>query len=166
MRKDELKAKYHDTLATMSNATGDDMGVCFDKLVYMALHRDEEGADVYFVPEGFDYDAFLEDYNKVGKGYAYLDKYGILHCTKSKDSAEYAAYKGKYIPTNLADGTGYPKENGDRIVIYAAEPSFYVGGNAAGGFKMEEEDFAEEYPQTYALYKELITVGLEGLEEY
>ena len=89
-------------------------------------------------------------------GFMYLDKYGIMHCTKNEETAKDYARNGKYVPCELADSTGYPEENGKRIVIYADDKEFYVGGNADGGVKFEEKDFAEKYPKTYEVYKELI----------
>lgn len=86
----------------------------------------------------------------------YLDKGGIMHCVEEENTAKEFSRNGKYVACDLADGTGYPEENGTRLVVYADDKEFYVGGNAKGGQKNEEKDFAKRYPKTYEVYKELI----------
>ena len=58
--------KYADTLKAMFNpAEPEDKGVLLDKLIYMAKKNTGEvvhGNDEYYVPEGFDYVAFMYDY--------------------------------------------------------------------------------------------------------
>ena len=88
--------------------------------------------------------------------FMYLDEAGIMHCTKNEDTAKEYGRGGKYVPCALADGTGYPKENDQRLVVYADDKEFYVGGNAGGGTKTDEKDFAQKFPKTYAIYKHLI----------
>lgn len=62
----ELIEKYMPILTAMAEKGEEgDVSVLFDKLVYMALHRNEEGADVYYVPDYLDFEVFLADYNKV-----------------------------------------------------------------------------------------------------
>lgn len=61
------------------------------------------------------------------KGYAYLDKYGIMHASEYQDTAKkYAKYNGKVVETNLCDGTGYTDENDYNTMIYAAEKEFFT----------------------------------------
>lgn len=91
------------------------------------------------------------------KGYAYLDKYGIMHASEHQDTAKkYAKYNGKVVETNLCDGTGYTDENDYNTMIYAAEKEFFCGKSKAREHKLSEDQFATKFPQTYALYKELI----------
>ena len=91
------------------------------------------------------------------KGYAYLDKYGIMHASEYQDTAKkYAKYNGKVVETNLCDGSGYTDEDGFNTMIYAAEKEFFYGKSKAREHKLSEDQFAAKFPQTYALYKELI----------
>ena len=106
------------------------------------------------------------------KGYAYLDKYGIMHASSYKEddpartearkasametAKKYAKYNGKIAETNLADGSGYTNENDFDVMIYAAEKEFWYGKGSARQNKLTEEQFAEKFSRTYALYKELI----------
>ena len=92
------------------------------------------------------------------KGYAYLDKYGIMHASEYQDTAKkYAKYNGKVVETNLCDGTGYTDENDYNTMIYAAEKEFFFFFCRAREHKLSEDQFAAKFPQTYALYKELIS---------
>ncbi len=106
------------------------------------------------------------------KGYAYLDKYGIMHASSYKEddpartearkasametAKKYAKYNGKIAETNLADGSGYTNENDFDVMIYAAEKEFWYGKGSARQNKLTEEQFAAKFPLSYALYKELI----------
>ena len=91
------------------------------------------------------------------KGYAYLDKYGIMHASEYPDTAKkYAKYNGKVVETNLCDGTGYTDENDYNTMIYAAEKEFFYGKSRTREHKLSEDRFAAKFPRTYALYKELI----------
>ena len=91
------------------------------------------------------------------KGYAYLDKYGIMHASEYQDTAKkYAKYNGKVVETELCDGSGYTDENDYNTMIYAAEKEFFYGKSKAREHKLSEDQFAVKFPQTYALYKELI----------
>ena len=92
------------------------------------------------------------------KGYAYLDKYGIMHASEYQDTAKkYAKYNGKVVETNLCDGSGYTDENDYNTMIYAVEKEFFYGKSRAREHKLSEDQFAAKFPQTYALYKELIS---------
>lgn len=90
------------------------------------------------------------------KGYAYLDKYGILHCNSSKDTAIESAKNGKIIPTDLCDGGGYLDENGMNVFIDAAKTEFWHGKNKNKEEKLSETEFARRYPKTYAVYRRLV----------
>jgi hypothetical protein len=69
--------------------------------------------------------------------YAYRDKYGILHCTEHKNTAE------KYAAGNIVayDGPcqgGYPVlDDGVEIFDYGAG-EVYVGGNRGNGARLED----------------------------
>ena len=105
-------------------------------------------------------------------GYAYLDKYGIMHATyyreddptrtearkaSAKETArKYAKYNGKIVETNLADGGGYTDENGSSVMIYAKEKEFYYGSKSAMENKISEDQFKAKFPLSYALYQKLI----------
>lgn len=106
------------------------------------------------------------------KGYAYLDKYGIMHASSYKEddpartearkasametAKKYAKYNGKIAETNLADGSGYTNENDFDVMIYAAEKEFWYGKGSARQNKLTEEQFAAKFPLSYALYQKLI----------
>lgn len=90
------------------------------------------------------------------KGYAYLDKYGILHCNSSKDTAIKSAKNGKIIPTDLCDDGGYLDENGMNVFINTYEKTFSHGKNSNKDRELSETEFARRYPKTYALYRKLI----------
>ena len=63
MKRQEMMKKYHDTLLSMYETSGDDSGVCFDKLVYTMKNLGNPDADVYTgIPEGFDFGEFSNDY--------------------------------------------------------------------------------------------------------
>jgi len=50
----------------MFTASGDDTGVCIDKLVYMTEHRNDANADFYEgIPADFDYDQCQIDINEI-----------------------------------------------------------------------------------------------------
>lgn len=89
------------------------------------------------------------------KGYAYLDKYGILHAVSSADVAKDYARGGKYIETENCDGKGYLDENGYNVMVYADEKKFSYGKSNGKEYQVQEDEFAEKFPVTYALYKEL-----------
>ena len=66
--REHMKTKYKDTLKAMREHGEDgDSDVLFDKLVHMARRhageRFSEETD-YYVPEGFDYGAFMWDYRE------------------------------------------------------------------------------------------------------
>lgn len=60
MTRKQLIEKYNDTvLMSMFKESGDDSGVCLDKLVYMAKNLGNPEAEVYpGVPEDFDWETF------------------------------------------------------------------------------------------------------------
>lgn len=69
MSKETRKAfydKYMDVIVEMFKITGDDIGVCADKLVYMTEHRNDPNADFYpGIPADFDYDQCQKDINEI-----------------------------------------------------------------------------------------------------
>ena len=105
-------------------------------------------------------------------GYAYLDKYGIMHASAYKEddpartearkasametAKKYAKYNGKIAETNLADGSGYTNENDFDVMIYAAEKEFWYGKGSARQNKLTEDQFKAKVPLSYALYQKLI----------
>lgn len=67
--------------------------------------------------------------------YAYRDKYGILHCVKSKALADRYA-KGQVAEYNGACEGGYPTVDGLAVFDYG-EGEIYIGGNKGSGDKLE-----------------------------
>lgn len=106
------------------------------------------------------------------KGYAYLDKYGIMHASSWKEDVpertearkasametakKYAKFNGKISETNLADGSGYTNENDFDTMIYHVEKEFWYGKGSARQNKLTEDQFKVKFPMTYALYQTLI----------
>ena len=68
--------------------------------------------------------------------YAYRDKYGILHCVKSKALADRYA-KGKVVKYDGACEGGYPTLDGLAIFDYG-NGEIYYGGNRGSGGKLED----------------------------
>lgn len=69
MTRKQMQEKYADAIKAMWEKTGDDIDVCFDKLVYTMKNLGNPEADVYEgIPEGFDFVEFGKDYKVlVGK---------------------------------------------------------------------------------------------------
>ena len=66
MTRKAMQEKYAEAIKEMFIATGDDIGVCFDKLVYTMKNLGNPDADVYEgIPEGFDFAAFGKDYKEL-----------------------------------------------------------------------------------------------------
>lgn len=69
-------------------------------------------------------------------GYAYRDKYGILHVVNSESTAkEYA--KSKVVEFNGEYSSGYPEYNGKAIFDYGDGRVFY-DGNAKSGIALAD----------------------------
>lgn len=66
MTRKTMQDKYAEAIAAMWKETGDDIDVCFDKLVYTMKNLGNPNADVYAgIPEGFDFAAFGRDYKEL-----------------------------------------------------------------------------------------------------
>lgn len=89
-------------------------------------------------------------------GFAYLDKYGIMHAVSSKEDALRYSKNGKVVPTALCGGDGYLDENGMNVFINASDKMFSHGKNSNKDHELSETEFARKYPKTYALYRQLI----------
>ena len=89
-------------------------------------------------------------------GFAYLDKYGFLHCNASKEKALEYSKNGKVAAIDLADGGGYIDENGMNVFIDDTNKEFWHGRNKNKEEKLSETEFARRYLNTYALYRKLI----------
>jgi len=64
----EMIEKYKDAITSMYEASGDDSGVCLDKLIYTMKYQGNPKADVYEgIPEGFDFVEFGKDYKELIK---------------------------------------------------------------------------------------------------
>lgn len=67
--KEQMRLKYNNTLKAMREHGEDgDVDVLFDKLEHMARRYDGEKFSEetdYYVPEGFDYGAFMWDYEEL-----------------------------------------------------------------------------------------------------
>lgn len=60
-------------------------------------------------------------------GFAYFDKYGILHVTESESVAKRIG-KGKYVEVQIPYGDGYPKTTeGENIVVYDYGKKIRIG---------------------------------------
>lgn len=90
-------------------------------------------------------------------GYAYLDKYGILHVLADKDIASKYSKNGKIVHTDLADEGGYINENGMNVYIEVKDTGveFWHGKNRNKEENLTEPNFAGRYPRTYQIYKQL-----------
>ena len=68
MTREKMFDKYFDAIMSMFEATGDDNGVCLDKLIYTMKNLGNPEAEIYEgIPEGFDFAAFAEDYKELIK---------------------------------------------------------------------------------------------------
>lgn len=75
------------------------------------------------------------------KGYAYFDKYGILHISESETTAAKLG-GGKYIEVEINYNGGYPKTaDGDSIIVYDRGKRTYIGGNERTGTLSELPTF-------------------------
>jgi len=75
------------------------------------------------------------------KGYAYRDKYGILHVVDDLDTAQgYAVGPIKEVDCDHA--VGYLMVDGKEIFDYG-NGEVYVGGNKESGVPLEESPIAE-----------------------
>lgn len=90
-------------------------------------------------------------------GFAYLDKYGILHTTTRKEQAEKYAVKLPIIPTDIASGDGFIDENGMNVYIEITDKGteFWHGNSRNKEEQLTEAEFSSKYPKTYQLYKQL-----------
>lgn len=78
-------------------------------------------------------------------GFAYLDKYGIMHIVDEPQTAdEYAS--GNVVKTEIAHDAGWPEQNGEHIIVYTKEGKFKVN-------KVEHPiaDLPKTYPHVAAL---------------
>lgn len=64
--------------------------------------------------------------------YAYLDKTGILHLHKDKETAERDA-ASKVVETDLGEQHGYPVIGSKAVTYYANTDTAYVDGNKKDG---------------------------------
>ncbi len=56
---------------------------------------------------------------KMEKGYAYRDKYGVIHVVDNiNDAKEFAKWDGKIIEFALEHGGGYPMYDGRAVIVY------------------------------------------------
>lgn len=89
-------------------------------------------------------------------GFAYLDKYGIMHAASSKETALKYSKNGKVVSTDLCDDGGYLDENGMNVFINASDKTFSHGKGSNKDHELSETEFARRYPKTYAIYRQLI----------
>ena len=61
------------------------------------------------------------------KHFAYIDKGGILHVSKSYKTAVEYAENGKIVVTYQEAGYGYPMHNGETILVYGEEDMKVTG---------------------------------------
>lgn len=88
----------------------------------------------------------------MNKGYAFIDKGGVLHVVESTQDAERNSTNGKVIETDIESKHGYPTVNGKQIVIYSVNEC-YEDANRDGGVKLDTE---RVYPALAELYKDLL----------
>lgn len=86
-------------------------------------------------------------------GYAYLDKYGILHIVSNVSSVPTGT---KFVGTEITHDGGFPTvRKNKKIYMYSLEEA-YIGGNRnsyqAQPPTASKMDF-EEYPHILELYK-------------
>lgn len=66
-------------------------------------------------------------------GYAYADKYGILHVVDKQDIAELAAKEGtKVVETDIDSEAGFPRVGGEKVFVYLGTQEAYTGSNING----------------------------------
>lgn len=84
-------------------------------------------------------------------GYAYLDKYGILHVVSTTDTAEQYS-QGNVVGTYILNRGGYP------LVEYKGElveATVYSSDNVVVG-KNDTKVNIEDYKELHDLYKQLV----------
>ena len=91
------------------------------------------------------------------KGYAYLDKYGIMQVNSEATAKENAKYNGKIVETTLPHGNrsislfdALDTKN-DALKVDWTDKSFKVGKQEIG-----EAEFKRRYADVYALLMKLI----------
>lgn len=77
---------------------------------------------------------------RYGSGYAYRDKYGIMHITQREETAKRFAANLKYAYVEFPNETGYPVlEHMEEIFDYGGE-EIYIGGNRNNGKQVSLND--------------------------
>lgn len=91
-------------------------------------------------------------------GFAYLDKYGILHAAADKETALKYSKNGKVIHTDLLDEGGYINDNGMNVYIEVKDTGteFWHGKSRNKEENLTEASFAGRYPRVYQIYKQLV----------
>lgn len=76
-------------------------------------------------------------------GFAYFDRYGILHVVGDKKTADTYS-SGKVVETkNIPFANGYPKKDEKSVIVYGFGcGEVFVGGNAKNGKEVAYEDIA------------------------
>lgn len=79
------------------------------------------------------------------KGYAYIDKGGIMHIVENFNTAlDYVGDSNKMVETEIEYAHGYPVVNGEQVIVYGPED-----------MKLDaNEGNIEPIPVLAALYKE------------
>jgi hypothetical protein len=90
-------------------------------------------------------------------GYAYRDKFGILHIVSNEEVAKEYAF-GEYKEVDCEYAGGFPKVNGKKVFDYG-NGEVYVGGNKGDGIPLDELE--EKNPDEAEAVKELLEkIGL------
>ena len=96
------------------------------------------------------------------KGYAYFDKYGILHVVRNEATAQKFG-SGVYVEVakDFPFDMGYPlnRPGGGQVVVYKAD-EVYEDGNRSFGKRTELNDL----PHIKKVYDQLVAIGKEVAE--
>ena len=88
------------------------------------------------------------------KGYAYLDKYGIMHVVASEVDAKASAKHGKVVEVSYAFGGGYPLANVKKDIHIRVEIDKKLAKIGKEDFSFDE--LKKKYPDVYDSVMKLI----------
>ena len=88
------------------------------------------------------------------KGYAYLDKYGIMHVVASEAEAKASAKSGKIVEVSYAYGGGYPLADVKKDIHIRVEIDKKLAKIGKEDFSFDE--LKKKYPDVYDSVMKLI----------
>ena len=88
------------------------------------------------------------------KGYAYLDKYGVLHVSEVEVDAKASAKSGKVVEVSYAFGGGYPLADVKKDIHIRVEIDEKIARIGKEEFSFDE--LRQKYPDVYDSAMKLI----------